>query len=256
MGPFGKLYRRLQLAWHRPRHWQFRPGTFDRRAFREVVVENEYRLPAELPAGAVVLDVGANVGAFALAALRRGAAVVHCFEPHEGNFEQLARNLRPYGPRVRLTRCAIWRSDVPSTALSLHNPEEPGNTGAIQVAATGDGPRVPARPLDDVLAELTAGGRRIAVAKLDCEGAEWPVLFTSRMLNRIEVLCGEYHLGDWPEVFRVAGADFTPEALVMWLRRQGLQARAVPHPQAAGRLGHFFAARGDEVVRLPVRRAG
>lgn len=254
MGPLRKLGRRLLLAWHRPRHWHFRPGTFDRRAFREVVVENEYRLPRDLPAGAVVLDIGANVGAFALAALRRGAAVVHCFEPHPGNFEQLARNLRPYARRARLHRCAIWRSDRPEATLALHNPDEPGNTGAIRVAAAGDGPAVAARPLDDVLAELTAGGRRLALAKLDCEGAEWPVLFTSRMLSRIDVLCGEYHLGLWPEAFRVAGAAFTAEGLVALLNRHGLAARAVPHPRAGGRLGHFFATRND-LARLTVGRA-
>jgi FkbM family methyltransferase len=243
MGPLRKLCRRLALAWHRPRHWRFRPGTFDRRAFRDVVVENEYRLPRRLPPGAVVVDVGANVGTFALAALRRGAGVVHCFEPDLDNFRQLRENLRPLGDRARLHRCALWRSDVRVPALALCNPDRAANTGAIRVAAAATDRGAPARAFDEVIAELSADGRPILV-KLDCEGAEWPILFTSRLLERALAVFGEYHLGELPPAFHVAGAPvYTPEALVACLRGHGLTAEVVPHPKAPLRLGHFFARR-------------
>jgi FkbM family methyltransferase len=253
MGLLRNLRRRLALAWHRPRHWRFRKGTFDRRAFREVVVRNEYRLPARLPVGAVVLDVGANVGTFALAALRRGAGAVHCFEPEAGNFAQLRENLAPFAARVRLHRCALWRSDLRVPELALCNPDRAANTGAIRVAAAG-GETAPARAFDEVVAELSANGRPLWV-KLDCEGAEWPILFTSRLLDRAAAVFGEYHLGELPPAFHVAGAPpRTAEGLVACLRGHGLTAEAVPHPKAPARVGHFFARRHGTGLLVTTRQ--
>jgi hypothetical protein len=144
---------------------------------------------------------------------------------------------------VRLHRCAVWRSDVREPALALCNPDRAANTGAVRVAAATVGEVVPARAFDDVIVELSAGGRPLLV-KLDCEGAEWPILFTSRLLGRALAVFGEYHLGALPPAFRVAGAPpHTPEGLVACLRGHGLTATAVPHPKAPSRIGHFFARR-------------
>ena len=48
MGVLKELYRRFQLLLHKPRHWQLRPDTIDRRIFREVVIHNEYRAAGPL----------------------------------------------------------------------------------------------------------------------------------------------------------------------------------------------------------------
>jgi FkbM family methyltransferase len=192
----------------------------------------------------VVLDIGANVGTFALAALRRGAGSVFCFEPDADNFRQLSENLSAFSDRVRLHRCAVWRSDRSiTTTLSLHNPDCPENTGAIQVTTVPTQQTVPARAFDLLLAEIAGEHGHIDLVKFDCEGAEWPILYTSRLLDRIDRICGEYHLGEWSEVFRVAGLDCVPEALAHFLERHGFAVEISPHPDAPQRLGHFFAAR-------------
>src|SRR5262245_11121336 len=189
MGLLRELYRRCLVWRHRPRHWRLRPDTIDRRIFRHVVIDNEYRLPERFGADDVLLDVGAHIGSFALAALRRGAGRVYCCEPDRDNFRLLEHNLSPYQPRVRLLAGAVWRSDQPAAALGLHNPIDPRNTGACRLTEGGDS--TAAFAFDDLVDRLTVGGRRLRLVKLDCEGAEWPILLTSRRLGRIEAFCGE-----------------------------------------------------------------
>ncbi len=72
MGVLKELYRQCQADLHKPRHWRLRPETIDRRVFRQVVVYNEYQLPSRFGPGDVVLDVGAHIGSFALAAPSAG----------------------------------------------------------------------------------------------------------------------------------------------------------------------------------------
>jgi FkbM family methyltransferase len=59
-------------------------------------VEEYFDVGASLSRGAIVLDVGANIGAFAVAAARRceGEVRLFCFEPVPPLFRALERNLR------------------------------------------------------------------------------------------------------------------------------------------------------------------
>src|SRR5262249_44661822 len=127
--------------------------------------------------------------------------------------------------------------------LSLHNPLAARNTGAHQVSALGLGAAVEAVTFDEVIDELTAGGR-VRLVKLDCEGAEWPVLLTSRRLGRIDALCGEYHLGPLPAAFGLAGCPaFGPDLLRQALAAEGFRAWTVPLRPVPYPCGLFFARR-------------
>lgn len=254
MGVLKELYRRFQLLLHKPRHWQLRPDTIDRRIFREVVIHNEYQLPARFDRRDVVLDVGAHIGSFALAALRRGAGAVYCCEANPDNFRLLQMNLRPYADRVRTSELAVWRSDRPTAYLHFRNPT-PRNTGAGAVSTEPDGLMVAARAFDDLIAEAVADGRRVRLVKLDCEGSEWPILFTSRMLHLVDSLCGEYHWVDAAGPFAVAGhAQFTPAVLERFLSEQGFRVRTRPMTKDP-RAGLFFAERdGRPALGLSTRR--
>ena len=228
MGLLREFCRRFQLLLHKPRHWQLRPDTIDRRIFREVVIHNEYQLPARFDPRDVVLDVGAHIGFFALAALRRGAGAVHCWEANPDNFRLLQANLRPYANRVRTSELAVWRSDRPTAYLHFHN-ATPRNTGAGAVSTEADGLMVAARAFDDLIAGAVGDGRRVRLVKLDCEGSEWPILFTSRMLHVVDSLRGEYHWVDAVGPFAVAGyPQFTPAVLERFLSEQGFRVRTRP----------------------------
>ena len=238
MGLLRELYRSYLVARHRPRHWRLRPDTIDRRIFRHVVVANEYALPDRFSPREVVVDIGGHVGCFALAALRRGATRVVVREPDAANFAVVAHNLAPYEGRVDVRCEAVWRSDQPATQLAMHNPVDSHNTGAGQVRP-GEG--VSAVAFDDL---IDAVGGRVRLVKLDCEGAEWPVLLTSRRLHLIDELCGEYHLTDLPEAFAVEGvATFTPEVLRRRLESEGFRVRLVPTGDRPFPTGLFFAGR-------------
>ncbi|MFO0925518.1 MAG: FkbM family methyltransferase [Gemmataceae bacterium] len=244
MGLLRELYRRYLIARHRPPHWQLRTGTIDRRIFRTVVVDNEYRLPDRFDAADVLLDIGAHTGSFALAALRRGAGTVVCCEPDRDNFALLEDNLRPWTDRLRLRRAAVWRSDEPVASLCLHNPLDERNTGANQVTADATAASVPVAAFDALVDELTADGRRLRLVKLDCEGAEWPILLTARRLDRVDALCGEYHLGSLPPLFDVAGhTPYSPALLAHHLEAQGFAVTVEPLSRGVTPVGLFFAQR-------------
>jgi len=121
--------------------------------------------------GAVLFDVGANFGYYALmlaAALRRECEV-HAFEPTDATFERLRQHiaLNRMEGTVHAHRLAL--SDAPGTA-SMHGRD--GNSGAAFVEP-GVG-AVQVSTLDAFVAER--GLRRLDFMKIDVEGFEERVL--------------------------------------------------------------------------------
>ena len=134
----------------------------------------------------VVVDAGANIGAFTLAcASWHPRVTIHAYEPNPAAREMLARNVAANGLEARVT---IWPE-----ALGAHD-------GSIQfhvagasleagVLASGESIEVPTVSLATVVGR--AGGR-VSLLKMDVEGAEADVFEASRSRG---VLCivGEYH---------------------------------------------------------------
>ena len=128
------------------------------------VAAGEYAAPGfEISPGDHVIDVGANVGAFAVLAARRGASV-DAYEPHPETFVHLERNTAGLG--VRCVRAAVVAA--------------PGAGGMVPFEASGDsdthyrvgegGLEVRAVALADVI------GSGCDLLKMDCEGAEFELL--------------------------------------------------------------------------------
>ena len=239
--------------------------------FNGVVALDEYRLPERFEADDVVVDVGAHIGSFAYAVVLRGGKHVWSIEPDHTNCAFAAEHLRPYVDQgyVRLMQAAVWRSDPNDDELRFDGyhafPESyPGMEGIVN---TGDGSVVwglgePVAKIafDDVVDLATnRGERHVCLLKLDCEGAEWPIVLTSRRLHLIDEIVGEFHELGGPfleigenrptnaQVFhsdRVAG--FTIEELVRFLRRAGFCVTYDRHVRPDGAvegLGFFLATR-------------
>jgi len=120
--------------------------------------------------GAVIFDVGANFGYYALmlAAALRGACTVHAFEPTEATFQRLSRHIvLNRMDCVHAHRLAL--SDAPGTA-SMRGRN--GNSGAAYLEP-GDG-EVQVTTLDEFVREWDIG--RLDFMKIDVEGFEEHVL--------------------------------------------------------------------------------
>jgi FkbM family methyltransferase len=227
--------------------FSIRPGTNDDLIYANVVSRNEYRVPEDL-SGAVVIDIGMHVGAFSHLALTRGAAELHGFEPEASNYSCAVRNLAPFGARAHLHNRAIWRSDIAAQPLHFWRSTDGANAGGGTVIWNTDGPLVDAVPFDEVVDSVSGNrGRRIGLLKIDCEGAEFPILLTSSRLGCIDRIVGEYHelRAELPRHVRVPGCEqFTVEVLAAHLEQAGFAVTLEQQATATfGALGLFFAER-------------
>jgi FkbM family methyltransferase len=86
-------------------------------AYREIVTEDTYLSHGiALDRGAVVFDIGANVGLFAIHLARTIPEVtVHAFEPVPQVFEALQRNLAEHAPGARARNVGLADDDCEAT---------------------------------------------------------------------------------------------------------------------------------------------
>lgn len=200
-----------------PPHFRLRAGTQDATVFHEVYHEDEYRVPRMAPED-VVIDGGANIGAFVRLAWDRGSRAVHCWEPHPGNFAILSANVGRL-PGVWLHRAALAGR---AGDVRLHD-GGPRFSAAYFLSEHGGLP-VRAVSLDDVLAPFPA----VRFLKLDIERAEWDVLPACRLLSRCREVAVEVH--------NIPGADALDGAsrLGYVLEAAGLEIEYGPHPRVPG----------------------
>jgi FkbM family methyltransferase len=125
----------------------------------------------------VVLDIGANIGLYTLAAARRNAMTVYSFEPDPVNFANLKRNVETnHYTNVVFENIAVTdkcgraglsaRSKYPLDRGSLHLiSDHPGKPQSHIVVDTIS--------LDEYFAHRS---KRVNIVKLDVEGLEYEVL--------------------------------------------------------------------------------
>ncbi len=154
------------------------------RAFKDVFMRDVYSLRGvfqSLPPNATIVDVGANVGLFTVAAAEcADNPTILAVEPLPANLRMLKQNLAIIPPRIATVRCldaALCGKSRPAITLH-HAPDafpsglastEPGfapdNTSSVSVRAV-------------TLGALMRGFKveRIDLLKLDCAGAELEIV--------------------------------------------------------------------------------
>jgi len=229
----------------------FRKGTMDREIFLNVVLYNEYRLPDSFSSDDIVVDIGMHIGSFAFASLLRGCGQVHGFEAERQNFNLAARNLHAFGDRVHLYKQAVWRSDRTGDLLCLTESYDVANTGGWSILHDTKGKKVDLIAFDDVIWNVTGNGqKRIRLVKIDCEGSEFPILLTSRLLHLIDNIHGEYHHGLVSLAAQVEGVrELTILELTSHLQRAGFAVKSFPMPNSQA--GLFFATRPGRELKSP-----
>lgn len=225
-----------------------RAGTDDEQIFKSVVDENEYDLPGKFSLEDVVVDIGAHIGSFSYAVAARGAGKVYAYEAHPDNAAIARKNLARFGDRAACQNVAVWRSDVSGKILfndPLKGRSDP-NTGGLAVVYNTQGLPIECIGLDEILREASAEfTKSVRLLKIDVEGAEYPILFSSKQLDTAEEICGEYHNVErhiMPDHAKVQGMpeNFTGEGLRDFFEAAGWSFDLQPQSQ---NLGLFRAVR-------------
>jgi FkbM family methyltransferase len=178
-----------------------------------------------LPPGALVVDLGANVGRTVQLFAGRGARV-HAFEPNPDAFAVLARATAGL-PRVTLHQAAVGDADG-EARLFLHTDYRADDLDHLEssslIADKGnvDAARSVTVPVRDVAGIVDALGEPVDFMKIDVEGAEYAILrrlILSGAIDRVARVAVETH-ADRIESLRPAHAEI--EALIA---AQGLAAK-------------------------------
>ena len=152
-------------------------------AFKDIFLNDCYELESLPKNIASVVDIGAHVGLFSLAArIRFPRAEIHAYEPNRQMLPFLAQ------------QSAVGQFSVFSEAVGFER-------GQVSIKPGEDS--VHARVVHDSESSIpsisfTEAIRRVKnepiLVKLDCEGSEWEVLRDAITWQRVRYLTMEYHL--------------------------------------------------------------
>ena len=144
---------------------------------------NEFKLNV-LNESDTVIDIGGYTGHFTQQALEAGAGKVVVFEPNSENFEQLKNNISN-NEKVSAHNLAVWSKDDLIISFT--------NTGRTSTAFTDESAhRVQTVSLDTILNEHD----RVRLVKITAQGAEYPIILSSKNLNKITEIIGEVNIFD------------------------------------------------------------
>ncbi|OGH19222.1 MAG: hypothetical protein A3D74_04960 [Candidatus Levybacteria bacterium RIFCSPHIGHO2_02_FULL_37_13] len=146
----------------------------------------------------VVIDIGAHIGAFSLlAATKYTESHIFAFEPSIENFSLLNKNVKANNLSKRISTFNIAVTDGKKKTVTLY--EHPSNLGMHSVifdynlGEKGQRQEVLATTLDRIFSENKI--KNCHLLKLDCEGAEYGILFAAseNTLEKINNIVMEYN---------------------------------------------------------------
>ena len=157
--------------------------------------------------GDVVLDIGANIGWYALLLAQNSPSSVriYAFEPDPLNFELLTANVQLNNAQ-KITGVPKALSDQCETKTLYLYPHKNRGRHSLIPLTKGDGEtvQVTTTTLDDFLDEYAVDPARVKFIKMDVEGYEYHVLRgASRLLETVPFVHTEF----WPPYFRRGNID-------------------------------------------------
>ena len=186
--------------------------------FHQIVIEDCYRLSDIKRPVQTVLDIGANIGLFAIAARHHfPTSKIHCYEPNLALEMHLAEHCSAINARYHMEAVGSKAAKI-SLRLgngSLYSKAEQGHGTTTQIA----------------FAEAVAKLGVVDLLKLDCEGAEWDIFSDPVPWAKVRNLRMEYHL--W------AKPNSTNQSVETVLRDLGFD-RIIIRPNATGPWGFAY----------------
>ncbi|MCL4396536.1 MAG: FkbM family methyltransferase [Chloroflexi bacterium] len=187
---------------------------------KEACLDRQYESASvRIEDGWTVVDIGAGLGDFAVSAARdHPRAHVAAYEPFPDSFALLQENLQLN--RIDNVRALPLAVSGESGSLRLRAVSGEAVQQSTVVGADGDGVQVESVTLDQVIGNLQAS--RCDYLKMDCEGAEYGILFhtSPATLSRIRHVCLEYH----DDVTQYTHLD-----LIRFFEQNGYAVRVVPN---------------------------
>ncbi len=159
-----------------------------------IFVREDY---GKIPPGSAVIDIGANIGIFSLYAASRNATQVFAYEPNSESYQYLVKNIN--ANRLQET---IIPQQLAVTSKDGETVKFPIKTSMYNAIIT-DESKTDYELVETVsLATVLNRAEKIGLLKLDCEGAEYDILFNSDLtaLARVETVRMEYHSGRIQEI--------------------------------------------------------
>jgi len=187
-----------------------------------------------------IIDIGGLIGSFTLWAQEQWPnATIHVYEPDPDSFDLLAKNIKQTkSKKIFPFNLAVWKKDG---NLILHRfSNTPGSNSVIHKKRPFTGNyqgkiKIKTQSMKKALKKI---GGNVDILKLDCEGAEYEILYSlsKRELKKIKFLVLEYHEFD-------NKPKRNPEALTKFLRRMGFAAQIVPTDiRKKMSLGYIYAS--------------
>jgi FkbM family methyltransferase len=165
----------------------YRPGTTDENALREVLIKRAYRKASvgfDVESGEHWLDLGANIGAFALYCQSKGATA-ECYEPMPDNFELLRRNV----PKFKCYQTAISNLHAAEVPFWTSRKQSDHYRGTLIPRTKGGYPQTTVKNMHASHIQK----QKFDGLKLDIEGSEFG-LIDEWLLPQANKLVLEYHL--------------------------------------------------------------
>lgn len=149
----------------------YRPGQSDLEAFIDIFVNEQYAAVGPIDPHGLILDCGANVGySVAWFLSRYPHAHVVAVEPDGGNYQQLLKNVAPFGKAVTAMQAGVWSSDCGLTFDENNYRDGLGWSIKVREALPGEAAAVRGMDIPALMALRNA--TEIALLKMDIERSE------------------------------------------------------------------------------------
>jgi FkbM family methyltransferase len=152
-------------------------------AFIDLLLDDCYGLDAAEGGAERIIDIGANVGLFGIAARRRfPQARIDCYEPNRALEPFLQSHAREAGFEYYMEAVGLTHGKVD---LEL------GADSVLTRSHASDSGSVVQISLSEAIARM---GGRVDLVKMDCEGAEWEMFEDPAAWAAVSRVAMEYHL--------------------------------------------------------------